>query len=412
MPPANNAAPLYLLALADLGAEMDFAYPPDEWQKRLVRIRTLAKGTAHVLKDRGIGLRARTVPLEEIADLLTLAQPAFEKLDDAQGKSQCVFVTGMSIDALLPHAQASRQVARLAQFSLYHASRTADFAEAEQAIRRTLRLSRDLRPRGMLISQLVSLAMDNVVLSSIVDFTLRTPALKSEDCNRLMASLAEHQKHAIDPSAEGFRMEYILVRNTLDDVEFGRLLAKELGIDVDAATAASTFNFKAEVAAANSLFAILLSLADRAYHETLTDNRFQEQIAQLQALAAAARAKTKKTGPFEAAVLVPILTPAIAAARKAQGRHQARLAGTQALVAVRRYQLVHGKLPESLELAAREAGLAKVPADPYSGQPLLYKVIDGKPIVYSVGFDQKDDGGVVDWNDGKQPGDFIFKLGE
>ena len=88
------------------------------------------------------------------------------------------------------------------------------------------------------------------------------------------------------------------------------------------------------------------------------------------------------------------------------------LAGVECLTAVRRYALTHGSLPENLEVATREAGLKAVPTDPYSGGPMRYKVIDGKPVVYSVGYDRKDDGGTVDWEYGKKPGDFIFRIRE
>ena len=84
------------------------------------------------------------------------------------------------------------------------------------------------------------------------------------------------------------------------------------------------------------------------------------------------------------------------------------MAGVECLTAVRRYALTHGSLPDNLEVAAREAGLKAVPTDPYSGGPMHYKVIDGKPVVYSVGSDRKDDGGTVDWDYGKQAGRLHF----
>jgi hypothetical protein len=39
-------------------------------------------------------------------------------------------------------------------------------------------------------------------------------------------------------------------------------------------------------------------------------------------------------------------------------------------------------------------------------------VASGKPIVYSLGRDQKDDGGAMDWSFGEQPGDFIFQYSD
>jgi len=111
-------------------------------------------------------------------------------------------------------------------------------------------------------------------------------------------------------------------------------------------------------------------------------------------------------------VLTPTILPAIDTVLEAITRGRARLAGVEYLTAVRRYALTHGSLPDNLELATREAGLKAVPTDPYSGGPMHYKVIDKKPGVYSVGYDREDDAGTVDWDNGKQPGDFIFHIRE
>ena len=44
----------------------------------------------------------------------------------------------------------------------------------------------------------------------------------------------------------------------------------------------------------------------------------------------------------------------------------------------------------------KAAGLPRVPIDPYSGQPLRMAIIDGEPVIYSVGKDGRDDGGRID----------------
>ena len=104
------------------------------------------------------------------------------------------------------------------------------------------------------------------------------------------------------------------------------------------------------------------------------------------------------------------LTSPVEAFIGANRRAQTQLAGVQALIALRRYELAHGMLPSSLEGAAAESALRSVPLDPYSGQPLRYAVVDGKPTIYSVGKDLKDDGGRLDWKGGAQPGDCLFIL--
>jgi hypothetical protein len=36
--------------------------------------------------------------------------------------------------------------------------------------------------------------------------------------------------------------------------------------------------------------------------------------------------------------------------------------------------------------------------------------LQGEPVVYSAGEDGKDDHAMVEWRQGQQPGDFVFRL--
>jgi hypothetical protein len=61
-------------------------------------------------------------------------------------------------------------------------------------------------------------------------------------------------------------------------------------------------------------------------------------------------------------------------------------------LALELYHREHGKWPESLaELSPRY--LPTLPVDPINGKPLHYKIVNDRPIVYSVGVDGDDDGG-------------------
>ncbi len=395
--PVDNAAPLYFVAMADVSEEMDFVYAPADWQVRLPQVKALQNSLWELRSQDQ--LRAGEVSAQEIERVLDAAKPALQNLDAAQERPQCVFVTGLGIGALLPHISAARGFARLAPLQLCHTSIEGNFDEAEQAIRRTLRLSRDLRPRGMVVHQLVSIAIDGMVLGSITEFTLRGSGLDVEQCDRLLALLAEHQRDALEPVEEGLRMDYIMLRQTLCETQEGGAQAvKTLADLMGFQPPVGTVNWEAELTTCNRCYAAALELAAQPYDGVL---------------------RLKKEGTLDAvlkngnAQLVPLLiaAPTLAGLLSAAARDRATLAGTRALIAVRRYELALGKLPDSLESAAREAGLSAIPADPYSGQPLRYKLVKGKPIVYSVGSDQKDDGGLADWNHGRQPGDFIFKPG-
>jgi len=67
-----------------------------------------------------------------------------------------------------------------------------------------------------------------------------------------------------------------------------------------------------------------------------------------------------------------------------------QLQATRTILALRAYQLAHGKLPPDLNELVPEF-LDAVPVDDFDGQPLRY--LAEKKIVYSVGINLKDDGG-------------------
>jgi hypothetical protein len=62
-------------------------------------------------------------------------------------------------------------------------------------------------------------------------------------------------------------------------------------------------------------------------------------------------------------------------------------------IALKRYQLRHGSLPAQLSDMVPEL-VAAVPYDPVDGKPLRYRLnSDGRFLLYSIGEDEKDDGG-------------------
>jgi hypothetical protein len=89
--------------------------------------------------------------------------------------------------------------------------------------------------------------------------------------------------------------------------------------------------------------------------------------------------------------------------------HAARVRVASTVLAIERFRLAHGgTLPASLtELAP--TWLDKVPPDPFNGQPLHYQTHGASYVVYSVGSDCQDGGG-VDWDKGcfKTPQDVAF----
>ena len=82
-------------------------------------------------------------------------------------------------------------------------------------------------------------------------------------------------------------------------------------------------------------------------------------------------------------------------------------------IALERYHLTHGEYPESLDALAPQF-LKQIPHDIIDGQPLQYRrSSDGQFVLYSVGWNETDDGGVVGLNeDGRadiRKGDWVWR---
>ena len=90
-----------------------------------------------------------------------------------------------------------------------------------------------------------------------------------------------------------------------------------------------------------------------------------------------------------------LLYPATSSATKAMATGQAGLVVAETLLAAQRYQLAHGQYPNQVEELVPEF-LPRVPLDPLDGKPLRYKLSNGWPVVWSLGSDLVDDGGVGD----------------
>jgi hypothetical protein len=104
-----------------------------------------------------------------------------------------------------------------------------------------------------------------------------------------------------------------------------------------------------------------------------------------------------------------MLLPALGGFHIREADHVARVRVTTAALAVERFRVTHtNALPGNLDQLA-PAYCNAVPADPYDGKPLRYKTHGGSYVVYSVGSDGRDDGGVV-WESNylKVPQDVAF----
>jgi len=126
----------------------------------------------------------------------------------------------------------------------------------------------------------------------------------------------------------------------------------------------------------------------------------------------AVKSETKSVSPFN--ILERMLLPALGAAAKKFAYAQASVDLARTAIALERYRLAHGGYPESLDALAPQF-IAKVPHDVIGGQPLKYRrEANDQFVLYSVGWNETDDGGVVGFRPKSQSpdisqGDWVWR---
>jgi hypothetical protein len=91
-------------------------------------------------------------------------------------------------------------------------------------------------------------------------------------------------------------------------------------------------------------------------------------------------------------ILLHVMMPALARITTIDMRNVAQLLTTRVGLAIERYRLAAGKLPDALTDLV-PVYLDAVPRDPFDGNDLRYKRLDVGFVVYSIGEDLIDDGG-------------------
>ena len=116
----------------------------------------------------------------------------------------------------------------------------------------------------------------------------------------------------------------------------------------------------------------------------------QLPLHQRQEAAKAIEGKIRATSKFH--ILLHKLTPSFSRTITVDIRRIAHLRTARVALAVERYRLAFGKLPDTLADLV-PTYLEAVPKDPFDGDELRYKKLQEGFVVYSVGEDQSDDGG-------------------
>lgn len=277
----------------------------------------------------------------------------------------------------LAYLSQARSNARLLAMAMYVASADGRTEDGIGYARDCIALSRSLSREPLLVQALVSIAIANIACSPPLTSVFAGGDAPDADLAALQEALLDYaDEFMIRPALEG---ELVMTNAIFEGIRSGRMPAAELldsrshKLPVPRWLVAGYL--KADQANAIEISLDLLQDIDRPPAE-VTD-RWEE------------RGEALSESPW---LLSKMLIPSMGRAVAAAERTRALMQATALAVAALRFRDQTGRWPET---AGELAGdfIDAVPADPITGGPFVFTVLDDGLIVYSVGENGFDDAG-------------------
>jgi len=352
-------------------------------------------------------------PAADILLALSGFNPALEELRQASLRPYARMSLNYESDfecavQLFPALAKEKRCAQLLQLRILaelEAGQSEPALEDEELL---LRLIDSLRNQPFLISHLVRIAMQAIALQPIYEGLVQH---RWDDAQlaELEAELAKKDFLADFKSA--MRGERSCAIDAVETQRLTRKMKSDIGENGDQVVTnslrwmPSAFFYQGELSFARMYDQIVVPLVDltnrtisvSAYHLAEANNK----------------AHMKHYSPYTVQALM--VFPAVAKSVERFARSQTDVDLARVACALERYRLAHGNYPESLDALAPQF-MEKLPHDLINGQPLHYRrTEDGKFVLYSVGWNEKDDGGVVVLKKGSmssvdsEKGDWVWK---
>jgi hypothetical protein len=286
----------------------------------------------------------------------------------------------MPLDHLAPLRNNARGLCVEATFW----SERGDLARAVNSLIDAFRVGEALRHEPVLISHMVRIATHGPAVSAL-ERTLSRAALSDAELMRLDGVLRDIE--CDEGQSTAFSGERWILPAQMDllvanaDPDFTEYVVRQWR----------------EVKSAQIFGSIALAAAntdiERFYAFDIMNQMFEaSKRPPHERIAASERWKKRLEELPPTCYLIRMLCPALSYASINFVRDLANLHMARVSVAVERYRLAHGALPETLDALA-PVFLAELPPDPFTGKALYYKRLEPGFMVYSAGADRIDDGG-------------------
>jgi hypothetical protein len=311
----------------------------------------------------------------------------------------------------LTNTQRTREVANVLAYDILLQAQERDFAQALRSARALLNTGRALGDEPTLVSQLVRIAIDGLTFSRIERILAQGEPAPAD----LLAL-----QRAVEQEAEesllyyGLRGERATFDGFLENVQKGEIPFKDLGsilaisrnMNVLGRGGSPRIDLQEKLEALTVILTIRSQRAQALHYmnRLVEASRLppEQQVPRLREM--------ESVNPKDLPLLIRLLGPASLKVAQAANRIRAQLRSTAVALAAERYRQAHGRWPATLNELVPEY-IPAVPFDPFDGKLLKLSKHAQGIVIYSVGVDGIDNGGVINAKNPQAPGsDLGFRL--
>ncbi|MHC4214267.1 MAG: hypothetical protein ACYSWP_12940 [Planctomycetota bacterium] len=285
--------------------------------------------------------------------------------------------------------------------------------DALEDVKTCYQLGQHLRGDGILIEQLVGIAIEALAIHSLIE-TL-------EDCPIDSSTLAAFQNEftrmiekeifTVSLEAEKILIYDSIQRYFIDDPLGGHLYLK--GLD-GLITGQPSLIKSLEQRGISVLPHILFTHPDKQQTKEMFDEFYDfwkkyvhKNPAQLRSGDIDFSEEAERI--IKGNLLLEIGIPALIRVSELSHRNSIGVKASLTILALLRYKAEEGTYPNNLSDLVDSGYLKQLPIDPYSDKPLVYKRTEDNFLLYSFGEDFDDDGGQYSrWGGGREGGDQVF----
>jgi hypothetical protein len=328
----------------------------------------------------------------ELLEILETNKAVFDAIEAGLKREICLAPEIIGVNDLLPHIQPWMQSAKLMGIATRYYRRTGNVNKATDFGVNLIDFSTHIQQTPeCTLHYLVGIAILQIANRNARELAF-DPHSQIKDLERLSHSL-EKQGSLYPGFKRAMQTEYRYQANMLDELNSGNSgIADYIGFNDDEtvrmalrATGIQGYTFhvhKTKRKVAN-IYCAIITNAHRNYSDTVPIPELDSLMQNI-----SFRHVLKPNGGGE--ILLRLLMPAVESLTERHILSECDTRGTRIVLAMRRYFLEHGTLPESPDILIPDY-LKTWPLDPFDGNPFRYS--KDKKTIYAVGADLKDNGG-------------------